>query len=320
MHTLNWQGKTFKLQSHNVQVGEHQLELRRCYLEDGGTPLMLFPGFLQTGQVFLPADFDHAGLATFLADRGFDVYLPELRGKGGSWPTINRHSTHGFHEAVCQDIPAHAAALAKLRPDQPQIWFGHGLGSLLMLAAYARMEQLEAPLLGMVHTATGRHCQPVHWRRRLELFGLRLFAGFNRLNNGYLSASPARERRRETTTSWKQWRVWRTATGWLDPVDDFDYEAALADCQLPASLYLACADPDQWSNVKETRAFMQMLGKHNARLLVVGKSGGNLHDYPTRELLSHPDSCEDHFQQILAWLREQEAHGVAQAPVSRAAI
>ena len=40
--------------------------------------------------------------------------VPDLRGKGKSWPAINQNSDFGFHEIVTEDIPALAATVKRL--------------------------------------------------------------------------------------------------------------------------------------------------------------------------------------------------------------
>jgi hypothetical protein len=41
--------------------------------------------------------------------------------------------------------------------------------------------------------------------------------------------------------------------------------------------------------------------------MVLGRAEGNLQDYTHTGMLLHPDAEQDHFPQLLAWLRERHA-------------
>ena len=70
------------------------------------------------------------------------------------------------------------------------------------------------------------------------------------------------------------------------------------------SLYFASATDRAFGSPDDVRDFMHELGRHDGRMLVLGRAGGNLHDYSHTGMLLHPDAETDHFPQLLAWLRE----------------
>lgn len=313
MHTLSWNGLDLHLQSHNVQVGSHQLELRRCYRDAKGTPVLLVPGFLETTQIFLPGKDHTGGLAPFLAAQGYDVYLLELRGKGGSWPRTNSNAEWGLHQAVCEDIPAHLVAIEKLRPGVPQFWVGQGLGSLLLLGAYARIKNLYTPLLGIAHFSPARRLHPATRRQTFEYKLFNLTASLSCLFRGFATRPFADTAARESAGAYQGWRQWRNDGHWLDPEDQFDYGAALAAIDLPPSLYLANQQASVWGNVQDCRRWLGELGPHDACLMVIGKAGGNQQNYSGNGLLRHAASCEDHFLQLQDWMRSLEQPTIANA-------
>src|SRR5690606_9995601 len=191
MENIDWRGKPIQIQSHTVKTGLQQLELRRCRLQGragttvpaktlsgktlsekaSGPPILLLPDFLETSDIFLPPPSRSSaggGLAAFLASAGYDVYLAELRGKGRSWPATNRGADWGLDILIREDIPAHLAQLAQLRPDCAPIWLGQGLGSLLLLAHYLRSNG-QAAVRGMVHFSGTRLSSARELRESMQI-------------------------------------------------------------------------------------------------------------------------------------------------------
>lgn len=320
MQTLNWRGLRLIIQSHNVQLAPHQLELRQCRRDDcePGPPVLMLAGFLGTVDSFFPHKGEEGGLAPFLASLGYDVYIAELRGRGKSWPATGAQSDWGLHEAIVEDIPAHLQTVDKLRPGEAQFWLGEGLGGVLLTAAYARLEALSAPLLGLVHLGAARRRRldspAKRWRYRVWASAL----GASRLLRGYAALPGGDPARRETRTTLVQWKEWLSRENWLDPLDDFDYYEALQHKELPASLYLANRPAALWGNIDDCRRWVDELGPHDARLLTVGKAQGNRRNYSQAELLQHPTACEDHYLQLQAWLEEQ-ARAPLRTPLAVAA-
>lgn len=312
MSTFPWGESRLKLEEHTVAVaGGHQLQLRRCYKRTDGPPVFLVAGFGQDSSLFLP-NSTQAGLAPFLATAGYDVFVAELRGKGRSWPLVTRHADWGLHALITEDIPAHLNTLAKLRPGAPQMWGGQGLGSLLLLAAYARMDILPAPVFSMVHFAAGRCCQLTSLDKTLRYMtwqwgcdtAAALFGCVNAAGVGHQVHADSRR-------VYQQWRGWQQSIDWLDPEDGFDYRQVLQRKPLPPSLYFSLRDRGLWGSVEDTRLLIEELGPHDVRLVGVGKAYGNRRNYNAETLLTHKDAVSDHFEAIEAWLYEMQHPGVA---------
>ncbi len=336
MHNFTWNGIRLRIQSLNVQVGTSQLELRRCFRNAEGTPILLLSGFHDSSQVFLPRSSsgqqNQGGLAPFLASQGYDVYLADLRGKGNSWPQASRQADWGLHEAICEDIPAHLAMIDRLRPGAPQFWIGQDLGSLLLLATYARAQfakeqftsedssasnlsvsdnatveqQLLSPVLGMAHFSVGRRRTKDNWMAKQKYYCWNSYCALSRFMAGYISLPFGEVVSRETPGSFAGWRQWQSSDSWLDPVDLFDYRKALARVSLPPSLYIANNEQELWGSPTDCRALMSELGPHDARMITVDKKGGNERNYTVNGLLRHPASCHDHFLQLKCWLEEHD--------------
>jgi len=287
-------------------TGKVQLHLRRLWTGDkgAGQPVLMFHGAAEDGHIF----YSHSGLglACFLARNGCEVFVPDMRGKGRSWPAINQNSDFGFHEIVTEDIPALAATVKRLGGGREQTWITHSLGGPLVAAALARLGPEPLGVRQLAHCAARRQIRTTGFRRRLMVDLLwnrigRLAVSFE----GYLPATAlglgtARESRR----CFHDGINWSTREQWIDSEDGFDYGATLARGRWLRSLYFASATDRAFGSPDDVRDFMHELGRHDGRMLVLGREGGSLRDYSHTGMLTHPEAEQDHFPQLLDWMRE----------------
>ncbi len=264
-HIVQCDNQSYKTQSYTVQVGEYQLALHRWYRREG-TPVILLPDFMEDRRVFLPQG-NQASLATHLADRGHDVFILELRGKGTSWPQPSRHSHWSTHELVCEDIPAQLAMVERLRPKAPQYWLGRGFGGVLLAASYLRIESLAAPVLGLVHMGVARRLELLDFNRALAYQRWQVRAWLAHAVGGQVNAFFSKAYAPESGDCFHAWCHWHNSEEWQDPKDQFDYLWAAQNKSLPSSLYLA-RQKGLWGQVQDCRNWIQELGGHDARLLV----------------------------------------------------
>ncbi|MGZ3709459.1 MAG: alpha/beta fold hydrolase, partial [Bdellovibrionota bacterium] len=103
-------------------LGKDRLHLR--HIGDGeGEPALLVHGSIENGRIFYTTT--GKGLAPFLAERGFDTYVPDLRGRGLSEPRMSRTMTYGMWEAICEDVPALVRAIRERRGRPASVWIAH---------------------------------------------------------------------------------------------------------------------------------------------------------------------------------------------------
>ena len=286
--------------------GRVQLHVRRIRAESqsGATPVLMLHGAAEDGHIF----YSHSGqgLACYLARQGCDVFVPDLRGKGKSWPGINQHSDFGFHELIMEDIPALAAMVSREAGGGEQTWVMHSMGGPLAVAAIVRHGPEVLGVRQLVHFGARRQLRVTGWRRRLLVDFL-----WNRIGRiavafeGYLPANRlGLGTARESARCFADGMAWSAGDQWLDPEDGFDYGEAMRRHGGLRSLYFAAAADRAFGSPEDVRDFMHELGRHDGRLLVLGREQGNMQDYSHSGMLIHPDAELDHFPALLAWLRE----------------
>jgi pimeloyl-ACP methyl ester carboxylesterase len=122
-------------------------------------------------------------LARFLQERGYDVWVLELRGAGRSrrlvrWPPVRFQWT--FEDYVQHDVPAALALVRQLTGRERVLWVGHSLGGMIAYAslmtpvadAFAGVATLGSP--GMTDVGDETLDRWVSLRRLLRLAPARI--------------------------------------------------------------------------------------------------------------------------------------------------
>ena len=291
-------------QSHFIAVsGGAALHLR--HFPGPGTPAFLLHGAIENGRVFYSNS--GRGLAPFLASHGLDVYVLDLRGRGRSTPSISRGATHGQAQSISEELPAAADFIAARRPGVAQLWISHSWGGVLQLAALARQPERLAQIAAMVQFGVKRSITVYSASRLLRVeLGWKILSPLIAACVGYL---PARRLGfggdSETIASLRASNAWIRPGAWLDPDDGFDYAKALQSLQLPPLLALTGAADAVLGHPKDVRLLLREIRMNEDSLIIVGKRNGYAHDYDHINLLTHHDAPSDHFNTVVAWLREQ---------------
>lgn len=291
-----------------VAVDDAQLCLHRFRRAEGrGPAVLMLHGMMSNGRVF----YSHSGkgLAPWLAERGFDVFVADLRGKGGSVPPIDRRSRHGQSEMISVDLPAlHAAVLQHTQAKQVH-WVSHSWGGVVMNSCLLRHPALIEQVASVVHFAAKRSVRVRNLHKWIEI-DLMWNAVLRRLTRwvGYL---PARQLRigldNETRKTHRQIQAWVQARRWVDDEDGFDYGAAAQRLRLPPTLYLAAVDDRCRGHPEDVKRFRAESGPHLSRVHVLSRRGGALHDYDHASILTHPDAARDQFNLAEAWMHGRHA-------------
>jgi pimeloyl-ACP methyl ester carboxylesterase len=115
--------------------------------------VILCPGYA-CNRNFL--DFDERySLARFLARRGFDAWVLELRGHGYSEPAGGRSSRGWtFDDLVQFDVPTAVTHVRARCAGRRLVWVGHSMGGMVMYAALGQNPTVQESLAGLVTLAS----------------------------------------------------------------------------------------------------------------------------------------------------------------------
>lgn len=227
------------------------------------TSVLLLHDLFSDGSLFFR---DSAALACVLAREGFDVRVPDLRGKGRSWPALAAGDDYGFHAAITEDLATVFGLLREQAPDQPVYLIGHGTGGLLWLSFLARWPVVREMVRGLVLLGTAS-------QREHAGFGASLAW---QLRDGWRAAWLARRRGVvpgpaagdgvEAPRFYRELRAMLGSGRWLDPADGLDHAAQLATLPYwPPTLMVSAADAP-WSGPESARRLQAQLPPHDGRL------------------------------------------------------
>lgn len=289
---------------HRVVPG-HQLHLRHLYKDKSAPAVLMLHGLLEDGTIF----YSRAGqgLAYYLVEQGYQVFIPDLRGKGRSWPSVSQLLQYRVVDIITEDLPAIFTHIQDTIAKSPSFLVGHGFGGVLLTSFLARYPEYRHSITGVVHFGARRVATHTNIYRKIfidwiwsNLAGL--LARIRGVVPGrflHIGSEDEHPNLREDSLAWLN------GSDWLDPQDDFNYGKALSTgLEYPPSLYFASQSDLGYGSPRDVRDFMREVGSHNGRLVILGKKEGNLHNYSHIGMLIHPDCADDHFPFMLEWLAE----------------
>lgn len=247
----------------------------------GGTrhgTVVLLHGLNEDGSLFFRSP---DALAPQLVRAGFDVWVPDLRGKGRSWPPLTpevaaQMAGYGFHASVTEDLATIFGQLRDDVPDKPVFLVGHGVGGLLWLSFLARWPIIREMLRGIVLIGSATRVSREHWRARLDWdWRAGFYARWCARREGLLPGratglGPAAEIPAYYTDIRRL-----LENGWVDPVDGLDHASRFTGLEgWPPTLLLAAERDAPWAGVSAVRDLQAQLPPHDGRLYVFPASSG----------------------------------------------
>jgi predicted alpha/beta hydrolase len=281
---------------------KHQLHLRHIWTKSGGTPIFMLHGAIENGLIFYTKK--GKGLACYLAEQGFDVYVPDLRGRGDSYPKINAISQHGQSEAINEDIPLFLDYIIE-KTQQKTHLIAHSWGGVLLASTLARFPMLAESVRSKTCFGT---------KRMVTVKSLEKFIKVNILWNslapklakhkGFLDAKNyGFGSDNETEKSLADSIAWVKKSQWRDPQDGFDYSQAAKSVNWPPTWHFTGCKDKVLGHATDVNVFI-MESNPQAKFTLLSKSSGNLENYDHINILTHPSALKDHFPRLVIWLNE----------------
>jgi len=284
-----------------IADGEQQLHLRHIWQRQGGMPIFMLHGSIENGRIFYSEK--GKGLACFLAEQGFDVYVGDLRGRGKSRPLIDAKSSFGQFEAITRDIPLFLEKIQILNPQKIHL-IGHSWGGVLLASFLARYPQWLDKVVSKSCFGTKRVVTAKTFEAYVKLGVVwRYLAPLLAKHQGYLDAKKYRlGSDNETKQSLAESLAWVQPGHWRDQYDDFDYFSAAQNITWPPTWHFTGIKDYALGHQQDVQLFINECGNTQAKFTVLSKQSGNLVDYDHINILTHPQSVDDHFPQLANWL------------------
>jgi pimeloyl-ACP methyl ester carboxylesterase len=307
-----------KQQYNNISEPEHQLlggvavEIRYITTKDNSKiaisrvkprgleplpfPVVLVHGTYSTRSFWISPK--GVGLGAYLADQGFDVWIPELRGHGLS-PKEESFSDITAEAQIRFDLPAIQATVHSIT-GSPAFWIGHSFGGLFTLAALS-MKWLEQEKVRGVITFGSQislgdrylKIPPLVWTftALLKIIG-HLPAPTFGLGPEIEPAGVILE-----TFRWKKFRgKWTNSEG-------VSYWDGMGDITIPVLTYAAADDKND--PPAGCRKMHKSLGSIDKMFLILGQDGGYSKDYDHVGMVVSKEAQEEIWPDLAAWLKDR---------------
>jgi pimeloyl-ACP methyl ester carboxylesterase len=279
-----------------VELALHRLPVvaeRRA----AGAPLLLAPGTFNGRDFWLGSE--RQGVAWELARAGFDTWIVELRGHGGS----ARPRGWLLSDWIEQDAPAAVEAVAAESGVDGVTWVGHSAGGVVG-AAFAGGNHSATNLLRALVLLGAPGPRAVRGRRRwmARAFYWAAAARRQRLLPGEaLKLGPEPE----SAALVREWLGWNLAGSWSAP-DGGDYLAGLHRLRIPVLAVAGSAD-DLLAPLHSVRDLLDRFRSADRTLLVAGRSEGMSRDYNHGGMVLARSAREEIWPHIARWLTRREA-------------
>ena len=292
---------TIKQSSFFVPCGEHQLHVRHLTSEGATTPILMLHGTIENGRIFYTES--GKGLAGYLAQQGFDVYVADYRGRGLSTPSVKERNDHGYYDVITEDIPLLIKEVYQ-RTQKAMHVVCHSWGGVMFGSSFIRFPELQDKVLSMVKFGTKRQVTVWNLERLLKVDLFWKFAApLMTKSSGYLDAKKLgvgadSEPRRAIVESIQ----WVKKSQWIDPIDGFDYLATASKAKWPPTWHITGVSDYSLGHAKDVQLFMQECQNQNASFSLLSKKSGNLKDYDHIDILTAKEAVNDHFPKVKEFL------------------
>ncbi len=270
-------------------------------------PILLVHGLVEDGRIFYSQS--GKGFAPWLAQLGYDVFVPDLRGRGQSTPALQPGMQITQQQLITEDMPALFDLIEREYPGQPFFAATHSWGGVWLASALIRQPHYLPRVAGMVHFGCKRVISQRSLRKRImiDLLWGRVAGLLGRLKGFIPARSLGAGSADESCALHRDNLAWMNGGEWRDLEDGFDYALSLDALHWPPGLYLAGKHDLYLGHVDDVKAFARELGKHDAQIVLLEKGTGCSRDYGHNDMLTHANARDDHFPLVRSWLLQHSS-------------
>ena len=230
------------------------------------------------------------GLAAYLADRGFDAWVAELRGRrpepvAGEWD---------FEDWILGDAPALVNAVLGATGVARLAWVGHSAGAVIGTGFAARAPEQASRLAALVMLAAPAPHAPGAAHVATAALGHAVSAGAGRFPARALRIGPVDER----PGILRRWFSWNRGGRWVGR-DGFDYHAAALAVAVPALALAGAAD--LLAPPSACRRLLD-LTRGERELITCGRANGFSRNYTHNALVISDEARADVWPVLADWL------------------
>jgi len=273
--------------------------------EKTGNPVLMIHGSIEDSRIFYSKS--GKGLAPYLAKNGFDVFAPDLPGKGKSTPKASRSFDHSMQTFIDSDLNDYLEHIRIIYPKEKIGIVAHSWGGVLALAWFAKYGN-QNDIGSMVFFGTKRRIKVISLGRLIGIdIVWTLLGSISTAIAGYL---PARFLKigseNEPATFYQETNRWVYSKGWKDLRNGEDISSALAKKGIPRTLFFAGIQDRFLGHPKDVQSLIDETQSANSKIVILSKANRNKKDYGHIDMLTAKECRNDHFPEALRWLKTTE--------------
>ncbi len=240
------------------------------------------------------------GLAHALAARGWDAWVPELRGHGRSGALGPKHEWR-FEDWIRCDAPALVRGVLEHSGAERLVWIGHSAGGVIGAAFAGLGDPLAAKIAGLVAAGTPAPLGLSAPQRPLAALGWAIARIVGRFPARALRIGPEDEH----AGIFGQWMSWNLEGRWLG-TDGTDYFDGLSRVRVPV-LALAGGGDRLVAPAAACRHLLDACGGDDRSFVLCGKAQGFRENYNHNRLLVSRGAQADVWPLIGDWMEKRFA-------------
>jgi predicted alpha/beta hydrolase len=264
--------------------------------------ILLVHGLFSDARFFLGSN---GGPAQFFLDRGYRVFLGELRGHGKSRGPSSSAWDFGFDAYARDDVPALVRA-ARDKHEGPLFLLCHSMSGYAALAGLALDSSLQASLAGLVMLSSAVNDYSDGGLKKRATLGLGALVGaaLGRFPGKALKQGPSDEPGRLM----RQFADWAKDGSFKSEDGSVDYWKALANVTLPVFAGIGAADVFH-ASPRRGEKLVNALGSSRSELVVFGMKNGFSKDFGHVDLVRGQSASQEVLPRVDSFLQSLRADG-----------